>query len=322
MKKDALILLGMGGPDSVESIEPFLNNLLSDREIIDFKIGSFLQKQLVKIISKKRAAKIAPEYLKMGMPNGASPQTFYNNQLLIEIPKLYQKKYDISLDCYLGMCYFKPYIEETLATVKNRSYRNIIFFPLYPQYSSTTTGAVFNRIKSYKAIENSNYEKLIVIKEWYDNKLYNNALELRIKQAAKKLNQKLADCYILFSAHSIPMSYVEKGDTYEKSLAEHINILVKSLNLQYYSISYQSKLGPISWLGPSTKDSLKKIKDDNVKNVIIVPISFISDHIETLIEIDEHLIGEYSNSGMNIVRTESLNDSKDFLESIIDIINS
>ena len=115
--------------------------------------------------------------------------------------------------------------------------------------------------------------------------------------------------------------YLEKGDTYQKSIVKHVDMIVNELKLKNYTISYQSKVGPVKWLPPSTKDTLNDLKNRGIDNVVVVPISFISDHIETLIEIDHQLINDYKKADLNIVRSESLNEADDFLHAIIDIIS-
>ncbi len=321
IKKDVVILLGMGGPDSTHSIQAFLKNLFSDRDIIDFHLGNIGQKILSSVISKRRAKKIAPEYEMMGMPNGGSPQNYYNNQLIKLLPKLYHEKTGVEADFLLGMCYFNPFIEDTIKTVLNGDYRNIILLPLYPHYSDTTTGTTLKRIRNSNLINKAKYEKLIIINEWYDNNMYNNAVVTRIENAAGKLNCTLKDIFVLFSAHSIPLTYLEKGDTYQKSIVNHVEMIATKVKLKNYAISYQSKVGPVKWLTPSTKDTLNDLKNKGIDNVIVVPISFISDHIETLIEIDHQLINDYKKANLNIVRSESLNEADDFLHAIIDIIS-
>lgn len=321
IKKDVVILLGMGGPDSIHSIQIFLKNLFSDRDIIDFRVGNLGQKILSSIISKRRAKKIAPEYQMMGMPNGGSPQNYYNNKLIELLPKLYYEKTGVEADFLLGMCYFHPFIEDTIKTVLNGDYRKIIILPLYPHYSDTTTGTTLKRIKNSAIMNKAKYEKLIIINEWYDNNIYNDAVVKRIENAANKLSCTFKDVFVLFSAHSIPLVYLEKGDTYQKSIEKHVDMIVNELKLENYTISYQSKVGPVKWLTPSTKDTLNDLKNREIDNVVVVPISFISDHIETLIEIDHQLINDYKKADLNIVRSESLNEADDFLHAIIDIVS-
>ena len=126
---------------------------------------------------------------------------------------------------------------------------------------------------------------------------------------------------MLYSAHSVPLSYVEKGDPYPEQVKKHIDIINKLAGIVSFDKAYQSKVGPVKWLKPTMIETLESYKEKNIDNIIIVPISFISDHIETLIEVDEQLIPILKNTGKNIVRIESLNDSPDFIDALSDIIN-
>lgn len=316
--RDLLYVMYMGGPDSVQSIEPFLYNLFTDRDIIDFGIGELPQKLLAKIISKKRSKKVSPEYEKMG---GGSPQLPILNSLLKKVTRYYEEKKGTPLDTAIGMCYYHPFIKDTVKFVQNGDYKKIYVMTMYPQYSYTTSGACFTRF--YSAIRitppKSNFK---IIPHWHLNPSYNQALIDRIIAAAQRINTPLNECHILFSAHSLPYYTLEKGDLYTKHLNEQIELILKNIKPKSYSLAFQSKAGRMRWLEPSTKDEIDRLIKENYKNVIICPISFVSDHIETLIEIDEVYIGYAKKNGINIVRADSLNDSDDFAFSIIDIMGS
>ncbi len=316
--KDALIALGMGGPDSIKAIKPFLYNLFSDREIINFHIGP-LQTPIAKIIASSRSKKVAPEYLKMGL-NGASPQNIYTKELLEKVSILYEKRNNRKLYAYGGMCYYHPYIKDTAEIVKNGNFDKIIILPLYPHYSSVTTGACFTKLhKSLNTLSNVS-KNIKIITEWYQEESYINCLVNRIKDSAKKMNKDIRECFILYSAHSLPQWVDDNGDPYTKQINHHADIISKLCGVTNYKVSYQSKVGPVKWVGPSTIDTMKKIVNEKIDNIIVVPIAFVSDHIETLIELDEQLIPEVKNKGINIVRAKSLNADDDFASSIVDII--
>lgn len=320
MKKDALFIMGMGGPDSVEAIEPFLYNLFCDRDIIDFHVGSCLQRFIAKKIAKKRAKKLAPEYLKMGY-NGASPQIIIHRKIFKKLESAYETKTGRKLDVIEANCYYHPFFEEALDKLKEESYENIIFTTVYPQYSMTTVEACFNRLEKLYHLQGCYRYKTTVISNWFENEKYCQAIVNRMKKAAAKLNKDISQCHVLYSAHSVPLSYVEKGDPYPSQIDIHTSILNKMAGVTSYKIAYQSKVGPVKWMQPTMQDTLESYKEKEIDNIIIVPISFISDHIETLIEIDEQLIPIVKNCGKNIVRIESLNDNDDFIDALSDIIN-
>ena len=196
----------------------------------------------------------------------------------------------------------------------------VIFTTVYPQYSLTTVEACFNRLAKLYNISGNNKYKSVVIPYWYENEKYCTAISKRILDAAKKLNKDIKDCHVLYSAHSVPLSYVEKGDPYPEHVKHHTEIINKMTGIKSFETAYQSKVGPVKWLHPTMIETLESYKEKNIDNIIIVPISFISDHIETLIELDEQLIPILKNAGKNIVRIESLNDSPDFIEALSNII--
>ncbi len=320
MKKDVLFIMGMGGPDSIEAIEPFLFNLFSDRDIIDFHVGNILQKFIAKKIAKKRSKKLAPEYLKMGY-NGASPQNIIHRKIFKALEEYYTKKTGRQLNVIEANCYYHPFFDEALNVLKNTECERVVFTTVYPQYSLTTVEACFNRLGKIYNISGNHKYKSEVIPYWYENEKYCSAISKRVLDAAKKLNKDIKDCHVLYSAHSVPLSYVEKGDPYPEHVKHHTDIINKMTGIKSSEIAYQSKVGPVKWLHPTMIETLESYKVKNIDNIIIVPISFISDHIETLIELDEHLIPILKNAGKNIVRIESLNDSPDFIEALSDIIN-
>lgn len=320
MKRDALFIMGMGGPDSIEAIEPFLYNLFCDRDIIDFHVGSFLQRFIAKKIAKKRAKKLAPEYLKMGY-DGASPQIIIHRKIFKKLESAYEAKTGRKLDVIEANCYYHPFFEEAILKLNSEKYDNVIFTTVYPQYSMTTVEACFNRLgKIYNIAGCYSYDSKI-ISNWFENEKYCQAIVNRIKDAAAKLGKHVNECHILYSAHSVPLSYVEKGDPYPSQIDKHTSIINNMAGVSSYKIAYQSKVGPVKWMQPTMQNTLESYKDKDIDNIIIVPISFISDHIETLIEIDEQLIPILKNSGKNIVRIESLNDNDDFIDALSDIIN-
>ncbi|ADD68029.1 ferrochelatase [Denitrovibrio acetiphilus DSM 12809] len=313
MKKDLLYVMYMGGPDSIEGIEEFLFNLFSDRTIIDFHIGGTLQTFIAKKIAKKRSKKVAPEYEKLG---GCSPQLPYLKSLLEKIKPAYQASTGRELVTDIGMCYYHPYIEDSVKTHENTDYENIIVTTMYPQYSYTTTGVCFDRF--YKA-QNLKKEPKI-IKHWHMNETYNKCIADRIMNAAQKLGKDISQCHIQFSAHSLPEYTVQKGDKYTLHIKEQMEKLAAMTNPRSYGLSYQSRTGPVKWVGPYTDKELERLTEEKTDNIIVVPISFVSDHIETLIELDEQYIPHVTEAGLNIVRIESLNDSDDFSDAFLNVI--
>lgn len=314
---DAVYVMYMGGPEKIEDIEPFLYNLFTDREIIDFKIGNFLQSKIASIIAKKRSKKIAPDYLKMG---GGSPQLPIAKKLFNKVSKIYSKQTGRELQVFFGMCYYHPYIEDTYREMQKGDFERITVMTLYPQYSYTTSGVCFGRflnVFKHQPLRS----KFSVIPFWHMDEGYNNCIIKNIFRTAENLGVKVKDCVLLFSAHSLPQYTLKKGDFYVSHINSQIEYIVLKVQPFKHILCYQSKAGLMKWLGPSTDNTLYSLKDEK-KPVIVVPISFVSDHIETLIELDEMYIKKAKLMGMNVLRMESLNDSDDFACAMANIVST
>lgn len=306
----------MGGPDSLEAIEPFLKNLFTDRDIIDFKIGDTLQNFVAGKIAKKRSRKVAPEYAKIG---GASPQIKHLDDVLVKVRAQYHALTGRELCTEIGMCYYKPYIEDTAISLNENNYDHIYVMTMYPQYSYTTSGVCFSRL--FKSLNvRPSQSAYTVIPDWHMNEKYLECIANRIQAAADELNVPVASCTILYSAHSLPEYTLEKGDVYVDQIKEQIDWLTDRFPETASSLAFQSRTGPMKWIGPETFSELKRLKDENVDHIIVVPISFVSDHIETLIELDDDYIKSARAAGAHIARTDSLNSSDDFAEALVDVI--
>jgi ferrochelatase len=314
--KDLLFAMYMGGPDSVEAIRPFLKNLFSDRTIIDFKIGTWAQNILAGVIAKSRSKKVAPLYEKMG---GSSPQLKHMKTVLEKTSAVYYAKTGRELEVRTGMCYYHPYIEDELDKLNGSEFGNIYVMTMYPQDSYTTSGLCFKRFdEKLKTVSIKGHMKRIPF--WHLNESYNSCLIARIYKAAEALGKPLTECHILYSAHSLPEYTLAKGDLYTVHLEEQITYIKDMLRHYNYSLAYQSRTGPVKWLGTETSVKLDQLADAGTDNIIVVPISFVSDHIETLIELDEEYISHIRAKGINITRIESLNASDDFAESIYNVL--
>jgi ferrochelatase len=355
--KDTLgiVLLNLGGPDSLKAVRPFLYNLFSDRQII--QLGpQFLQKPLAWLISTIRSKKTERFYNLIG---GKSPireittaqaealEEALNDELYarsqespppIPPPRegraregLVKKKFKV----YVGMRYWHPLIEDVVPIIFNDGIRKIIALSLYPQYSVTTSGSSLSKLKEVVA----DYPiEIFCISSWFKHPLYIAALVDVIKKGMESFNQKspplylpLAkggqrggiksefDVHVLFSAHSLPYKIVEKGDPYVNQIIGTIKEITKIIPIKWY-LSYQSKSGPVKWLGPSTDEKLKELATEGIKNILVVPISFVSDHIETLYEIDILYKNLADKLGLTLKRVDSLNTHPSFIRALKDMV--
>ncbi len=327
MPRYGIILLNLGGPDSIKNVEKFLFNLFSDPDIFKFPLSNLTQKFFAKLISKLRAKKVTRYYQLIG---GRSPILSYT---LVQA-KFLEKKLSQQIDCkiYIGMRYWSPTIDEAVEQALKDDVKTFILLPLYPQYSTTTTGSSFNEF--YRVIKKLNIhdKNIIEIKSYPDNELYIKAMAERIKEAMENFTEyEFKNFALVFSAHSLPVKFIQNGDPYLGEIMKSYNSIIQYLkkNSQKKEIyrnirtelCFQSKVGPVKWLEPSTTDTVKKLAKEGIENMLVVPLSFVSDNIETLYELAIFTKEIALKNGVKkFVVAEALNDSETFVECLKNII--
>lgn len=310
--KKAVLLLQMGGPDSLDAVEPFLLNLFSDREII--KIGpAWLQPIISRFIVKKRKAHVEENYALIG---GKSPL----RELTEEQADALEKSLGSDYRCFIAMRYWRPSTLEALAGIRNAGITDITVLSLYPHYSKATTGSSVKELKRILAEAKADFN-VKYIDSFYNNSGYIDALEEKIREGLA-LFHPLADVELLFSAHSLPQSFIDEGDPYLNHVTESVRLVMERFELPHH-LSFQSRAGPVKWLEPSTDDMLKRLAESGVKNLLVIPLSFVSDHIETLHEIDI----EYSKKAWELgiakfERMPSLNSSPTFIAALAQMVRT
>ncbi len=315
MGKIGVVLFNLGGPLSTDDIEEFLFNLFTDPYIIEIPLRGFTRKALARFIARRRADKTAFYYEVMG---GKSPQY----ELTMKQAKALEKKLRENLDVkvYVGMRYFKPYIEEAYKALLNDNIENVILLPLYPHYSRTTTLSSFEEWN--RVTENpSGRMKILQIESYHDNPLYIDAIADRISETLAKFpNNVRGRVHILFSAHGVPERIIKRGDPYQKQIIETVNLVSKKF-LNPHSLAYQSRVGPVKWLGPPTLEEIKRLASNGVKNLVVIPISFVSEHSETLYEVNYLFRNEAKAAGFDqFEMMPALNDSPKFIEALSKLV--
>ena len=316
MDKSAVILFNMGGPDSLSAIEPFLFNLFRDNDIFKIPFG---QKFFAKLISRRRAPKVRENYQSIGQ---SSPINYWTECQREMLEKELKKELE-SIRVFTAMRYWKPEIKDVVKPVAAENFDKIVLLPLYPHYSITTTGSSFNEWKKrYKG----NFSKLIHVKDYCDNSTYISAINERIDETILKFPKDVQDkIQLVFSAHGTPISLVKKGDPYNEQIKTTVASVMEARNFSHdHHLCYQSRVGPVKWLQPFTPDTIKSLAKQNKKHLLIIPISFVSDHVETLYElgVEYRKIANQLNID-NFEVMKGLNDSKKFIVSLKEIaINS
>jgi protoporphyrin/coproporphyrin ferrochelatase len=315
LQKTAAVLFNLGGPDSIEAIEPFLYNLFCDPDIFNLPFG---QKLFAKLISSRRAPKVAGEYKLIG---GKSPINEWTEKQRAMLQEYLRKDFP-TLDVFTAMRYWKPLTDEIVAEVESRDYDTIVLLPLYPHYSITTIGSSFNEWnRHYKG----DFSKLVYINEFYLNEKYIAAINQRIDETIFRFPDKVRnDIQIVFSAHGTPVSLVKKGDPYSNQIKQTVEAVMNARDHSHkHHLCFQSKVGPMKWLEPATDKMIEELASENKKNLLIVPISFVSDHVETLFELDIEYRHVADKVGIeNYIVMKGLNDSALFIEALAGIVKN
>ena len=305
-----VILLNMGGPEKTADIRPFLYNIFSDREII--RLGpSFLQKPLAWYIARKRAPKSRATYEQIG---GGSPIT----RITRAQEQALQKKldHDGAFKVTTAMRYWHPTTEEALNLLGSHTIDRLVALSLYPHFSCATSGSSLNELKRC-LLERPLGGELIEIGSWPDHPGYVSCLAEKIKQGLARFGDDPVE--LVYSAHSLPVSFIEEGDPYVDHLRRTITA-VEKITGTAGRICYQSRSGPVQWLAPSTPEMIEELAAGGCTNILMVPISFVSDHVETLVEINIQYRGLAAERGIRLETTESFNDAPDFIEALREIV--
>lgn len=272
--KKALLLLNMGGANSLDDVEIFLTNMFNDPYILGIK-NKFIRKFVAFMITKGRLKTAKHNYEQIG---GKSPLCELTAKLCEKISS-FESEFD-AVD--FAMNYTSPFTKEVLKKYEN--FDEIVLFPLYPQHSTTTISSSLDSFKK-AANELSLKAKISLCGTFYDDETYNKMIVSHIKEAAREAN--ISEINLIFSAHSLPQKIVKNGDVYEKHINEQVQILTKmlkeqGLNFKGVSLAYQSRLGPVKWLEPSLNEVLARCES---KKALIYPLSFCIDNSETVFEL-------------------------------------
>ncbi len=311
-KRTALVVLNFGGPLSAAEVEPFLYELFDDPDVIQLRPAA-LRRQLARTISHRRAPKVIPQYEAIGF-SPIVPTTEKQIAALAEAlgpsgPKIYR-----------GMRYTAPTIESMVKEIARDKPDRLVALSLYPHYSGSTTGSSFNAFSS--AMKDAGLGRLPVryVPAFYDHPRYLAALRDRIDSAIKKVANP-DQAHLIFSAHGLPSSYYQGGDPYPTQVQETVRLVMRELPWKgSYGLAFQSKVGPVRWLEPSTEQEIHRVAALGIKEVIVVPIAFVSDHIETLYEIDVTFAEFAASHGSKLVRTEALNLHPEFIGCLADVV--
>ena len=283
MGRVGVLLLNLGGPEQLEDVRPFLFNLFADPEIIRLPVP-WLQKPLAWLISNSRAKQSQQNYSQIG---GGSPLRRITEQQADALKHSLEAAGQPT-EMYIGMRYWYPFTEEAIARIKRDGIEELVVLPLYPQYSISTSGSSFRLLqKLWKEDPSLERIRYTVIPSWYARPGYVRAMADLITQELDQLPDPNAG-HVFFSAHGVPVSYVEEvGDPYQREIEHCVELIMQALGRpNAHTLAYQSRVGPVEWLQPYTEEAIAELAEQGINNLVVVPISFVSEHIETLQEID------------------------------------
>lgn len=320
----AIVMMNMGGPATLDEVQPFLTRLFLDRDLMRLPF----QSHLAPLIAKRRTPKVQAQYAKIG---GGSPIGRWSRTqgeamacMLDEIsPATAPHK------AYVAFRYASPLTDACLDELEKDGVTRAVAFTQYPQYSCSTTGSSLNEL--YREIQRRRDAQSpagqitwSVIDRWPTHPGLVRAFANRVLEAAAQFPVDVKDDIpIMFSAHSLPMQVVsDRGDPYPAEVAATVAAVMQQLGWRNpYRVTWQSQVGPAAWLGPQTVETLKGWAKQGHKRAIVVPIAFTSDHIETLYELDVELQEDAEEAGIELVRAPSLNDEPVFLRSLAEIVS-
>ena len=288
--KVGVVLLNLGGPDTVEQVEPFLYNLFMDPAIIDIPVGGILRHWLCRYVSSSRSKKVATDYEMIG---GGSPINHLTREQAASLNKhlntRFGEKAGVEFKTYVAMRYWHPLSEDAAAEMQKDGINKVVLLPLYPQYSKTTTGSsliYWHALKENKEIPDW---PTTYVFEYAANPKYIQSVSERIDEALQRFPKNVRDqVHLVFSAHGTPLKEMtERRDPYCCLVNSSVDRVMTQRGFDRpFHVAFQSKVGPGEWLSPSTPDKLEELAGEGVRSVLMIPIAFVTDHVETAYELD------------------------------------
>lgn len=322
-----VVLLNLGGPFKTSDVKPFLYNLFMDPAILDIPVNGFFRHLLSRFIAKTRSKKVAKDYEEIG---GGSPINRLTKEQAEHLEKHLNERYGaqsgVSFHTYIAMRHWHPMSEEAARRMKNDGINKVVLLPLYPHYSKTTTGA---SLMYWWMLEKENEIPkwpTTFAYEYAANPKYLQAINERIDEGLQRFPREIRnDVQLVFSAHGTPVREMkERGDPYCCLIHSTVEQVMKDrTDGRGFHVAFQSKVGPAEWLTPGTPNKLKELAENGVKSVLVVPIAFVSDHIETAFELDIEVREEAEGFGLQHYEvTSGLNSHPLFIEALGEVTAS
>ena len=324
MARVGVLLLNLGGPERIQDVGPFLYNLFADPEIIRLP-NPALQKPLAWLISTLRSSKSQEAYRSIG---GGSPLRRITEQQARELQSELRQR-GIEATSYVAMRYWHPFTESAVADIKADGIDEVVVLPLYPHFSISTSGSSFRELQRLRLLD-PDFQKLPLrcIRSWFDHPGYVRSMAELIAEEIRASDVP-EEAHVFFSAHGVPKSYVEEaGDPYQQQIEACTALIMEELKSilgtsNPHTLAYQSRVGPVEWLKPYTEEALEALGEAKTRDPVVVPISFVSEHIETLEEIDIEYRELATESGVvNFRRVRALDTYPPFIKGLADMVSA
>ena len=324
MARVGVLLLNLGGPERIQDVGPFLYNLFADPEIIRLP-NPALQKPLAWLISTLRSSKSQEAYRSIG---GGSPLRRITEQQARELQSELRQR-GIEATSYVAMRYWHPFTESAVADIKADGIDEVVVLPLYPHFSISTSGSSFRELQRLRLLD-PDFQKLPLrcIRSWFDHPGYVRSMAELIAEEIRASDVP-EEAHVFFSAHGVPKSYVEEaGDPYQQQIEACTALIMEELKSilgtsNPHTLAYQSRVGPVEWLRPYTEEALEALGEAKTRDLVVVPISFVSEHIETLEEIDIEYRELATESGVvNFRRVRALDTYPPFIKGLADMVSA
>ena len=307
--KTAVVLVNLGGPESQQEIRPFLFNLFNDSDFFKLPFGNKAQSFMARMISRIRASKIAGLYSQIG---GGSPMRYNTLKQARALEVVLKEKGEFRV--FSAQRYCHPLISEIVEQLQRGQYGHIILLPLFPQYSNTTTLSIINEwVRNAQKLPDPH-----IIQRFNRHPKYIQACNERILEKIDDFSDRP---HILFCAHSILKNQVKEGDPYSDEILETVDLIMKDFHGYGHSLCYQSKMGIIKRLKPDIAEEIDELYDRGIRNILVFPVSFVSENLATLYKLDINIRKKAENMGfMQYERANTVGDHPLFIECLQELV--
>ncbi len=323
--RTAVLLMQMGGPRTLNEVEEYIRVLFSDADLVRLPAPiSWFRAPLAKFVAKRRSPMVIGQYKQIG---GGSPNNRITELQANNLQQLLNDSEGGDADrfrCYAAMTYTPPTTTDAMRQAVADGCTEFLALSLFPHYSSASTGASLSDLKRACAAVGVERGRVSTIETWANDERYLTALAERVQMQLLAASVHEQPPHLIISAHGVPESYVRRGDPYVDQIRDCVAALMKRLPAnQAFTLCFQSRATPFKWVGPATDQTMESLAKSGVHNMVVLPISFVNDHIETLYEIDLELADIARNAGaQHVSRVPAFNADADLIQALAGLVRA